>query len=407
MNNILKYIALGTAAVVCFSSCLKDLDTTPLNETDFTSEKAYSDPANYLNGLAYIESYMTHVSQDDPGSSDISKGDAGASEFIRQYTNLNEMSADTYKCSWGDSEVNGIQYNTWTAADNASIFAVYTRSMKAITLVNEFLLQTTDDKLAARGHQSHAADVAQYRAEARFMRAFFYYVLMDLYGNPPFATPECIGGANPEQIGREALAEWIDEELTDLVSDASALPARGAVPYPRPTKGAAQGLMAKLYLNWAVYTGTERWADAKEAAAKTIAMGYTLHPKYNELFLQDNGENCGNDEFIFCADYDKDCCQSWGGTTHLISGFLNEAANSKIAELAGIQGSSPVIGFPGEKWEGYHVSPDYAARFDLKDVQWGGTGFGYDRDNSDARAFFFNEGQDETFEAGTHKTGWI
>lgn len=113
---------------------------------------------------------------------------------------------------------------------------------------------------------------------------------MDLYGNPPFALEENIGGELPSQIGRTALFQWIESELLDLVSG-SDMPAVGTVGYPRVTKGTAQALLARMYLNAEVYTGTARWADARSAAEATIGMGYQLCNNYEELFMQDNSEN--------------------------------------------------------------------------------------------------------------------
>ena len=404
MKNIFRLILVAVAAMT-ISSCLGDLDTLPLNETDATSETAYADPANYLKGLAYINAYWNFVSQNDPGASDLKFDDAGKSELARMYMILNELSTDSFKCIWGDDFVSAIQYHTWTDADNSALIAAYQRCMKGITTANEFLLQTTDEKLEARGHDSSKALVAGYRAEARFHRVMYYWVLMDLFGNPPFALPENIGGELPQQIGRTALYEWIESECLDLLADGSAMPAKGAVPYPRPTKGSVAGLLARMYLNAEVYTGTAQWAKAKEMAKKVIDMGYTLHPNYAELFAQDNTTNgAAADEFLFAVEYDKDHAQSWGGTTTLVSGTLSEEANGTIASLLGL-GTSVVN---PENWNGYHVADDYVARFNLQDVEWGGDGFGYNRETSDKRAFFYNGGATKDFGNNTDTaTGWL
>jgi SusD family. len=398
------YSMMIVAASMMLSSCIGDLDTLPLNETDSTSETAYADAESYLKGLAYINAYWAFVSQNDPGSSDLKFDDAGKSELTRMYMLLNELSTDSFKCIWGDDFVAAIQYHSWTDADNSALIAAYSRCMKGITMANEYLLQTTDDKLALRGHEAFASQVAGYRAEARFHRALYYWVLMDLFGNPPFALEENIGGALPEQIGRTALFEWIEAECLDLLNG-SDMPAKGAVPYPRPTKGSVAALLARMYLNAGVYTGVARWQDAKDMAKKVIDMGYVLHSNYADLFAQDNTTNgAAADEFIFAIDYDKDHAQSWGGTTTLVSGTLSEEANSRIANLLGIAATT----INPENWNGYHVADDYVARFHLNGVTWGGDGFGYDRATSDKRAFFFNGGATKDFGDNTSTaTGWL
>lgn len=400
MKNTIYNVIMVAAALVMTASCVKDLNTLPLNETDATSETAYSSPSSYLNGLAYIYGYWGLVSQNDPGSSDISVSDAGQSELCRMYMVLNELSADSFKIIWGDNYIAPIQYQKWTSADNEAIIAVYTRCMKGITLANEYLIQTADEKLAERGHDSELNTVHQYRAEARFNRALYYYLLLDLFGNPPFATEESIGGDLPEQIGRTALYDWIESELLDL-AESSDMPEKGAVPYPRATKGAVWAVLSRLYLNAQVYTGTAQWQKAKDAAAEVIGMGYSLHDNYQELFMQDNTTNGAANEFIFAVSYDKDNTQSWGGTTHLVSATLSSTANEFIGASCGVGLLNP------ETWNGYHVADDYVNRFELVNVTWGGSGFGYDREASDKRAFFFNGGSSQTFDNTTTGSGWL
>ena len=391
-------------AVLAFAatSCLGDLDTTPLNETDTTSEDAYASESSYLAGLSYINAYWCFVSQTDPGSADITAPDAGQSELLRQVINLQEMTADSFKCTWtSDPYVPDLCYNNWTSS-NAGVGICYTRLLKGIALANEYLLQTEDSELESRGHSSIMNTVHGYRAEARFHRALYFFYLMDLFGNPPFPTPDnIVDGSLPDQIERAELFNWIETECKDLL-EGSDMPAFGAVRYPRPTKGSVAALLARMYLNAEVYTGTARWADAQKMAETVIGMGYTLHPVYEELFMQDNTETgAAADEFIFGIDYDKDHSQSWGGTTTLGSAFF-DSSRSTVASLLGLSG-----GIVPEEWNGYHVPNEYVERFHLSGVTWDSpsSSLGYDRDASDKRAFFYNQGEKE-FDNAVTSTGW-
>ena len=186
MKKILNisFLALLVSLILA-TSCIGDLNTQPLNETDATSETAYKDEVSYLKSLGYIYGYWALASQNDAGSSDISVADAGQSELCRMYVILNELSTDALKIIWGDNYINPIQYHKWTSADNEAIIAVYTRCMKGITLANEFLVRTTPEMLASRGHEAFQKTIDQYRAEARFNRALYYYLLLDFFGNPP------------------------------------------------------------------------------------------------------------------------------------------------------------------------------------------------------------------------------
>lgn len=402
--KIFEKILLFSLAIV-LSSCLGDLDTLPLNKTDFTSENAYENEASYLNALAYINGYYMMVGQDDPGANDLGFDDAGQSEFLRQWFNMNEMSCDALKCVWGDPYVSALQTNTWGDGVNDAMTAVYTRAVKAIALVNEFLLQTEDDKIEARGQASILDKIHGYRAEARFHRALFFYILMDEFGNPPFPMPENIGGEQPSQIKRADLFAWLETELLELGADDSDMPAKGEVAYPRPTKGSVWALLSRMYLNAEVYTGTARWADAKTASQKVIDMGYAIHDTYSDMFRQDNTTNGAVEEFVFAVAYDRVSVQSWGGTTTWVSASLNEKVNLGLGAEFGLASGK----VNSETWAGYHVPADYVERFQLNGVEWGNEEnvFGYDRATSDQRAFFSNLGCVEEFAINDMATGWL
>lgn len=398
MKKYIYSLAIAMSALT-LNSCIGDLDTMPLNETDKTAEQVYVTLGDFEKGLAYIYGSFSLVSQSDPGSADIKVDDAGASELVRQYMVLNEMSVGSLKCVWGDAYVADLQNNSWTTAPNDALVAVYTRCMMIVTRSNEFLLQS-EKKIDMEG-------IKELRAEARFLRSLGYYILLDLFGNPPFALPENIGGALPTQIGREGLFNWIESELKAIISGegGEALPNKGSAAYPRADKGAAQAVLARMYLNAEVYTGTARWADAKTAAEAVIAMGYKLCPNYEELFMQDNTENLNaRNEFIFAIAYDRDKTQSYGGTTALINASLGEDANNGIAAALGYPAGTKIS---RDQWNGYHVPNEYVANFDLVGVDWEAkSGFGYNREKSDRRAFFYNIGGVEAYDKANVNSGW-
>lgn len=405
--KIFKSIIILALALMS-TSCLGDLNTLPLNDTDFTSEKAYEDEANYLKALAYINGYYMLVGQKQEDQNDLGYTDSGQSEFLRQWWNLNELPCDALKCIWTDSYVVGLQTNTWSDGDNDALNVVYTRAVKAIALANEYLIQTETSKVQARG-QSHLLEtIAGYRAEARFHKAMFLYILMDEFGNPPFPTTDNIlNASSPEQIKRAELFNWLETELLDLAGEDSAMPEYGEVPYPRPTKGAVWALLSRMYLNAEVYTGTARWQDAKDAAAEVIKMGYKIHKTYSDMFRQDNTTNGSKEEFVFAIAYDREITRSWGGSTTYTSASLNAAVNEVIGKAFGLGKIN------GENWDGYRVPDEYVQFFELNGVEWGNAdnAFGYDRENSDKRAFFSNNGNTQVLDLvddeAKKTTGWF
>ena len=361
MKRIIYSLAIAASAL-SFNSCTGDLATLPLNETDKTAQQAYQKLEDFEKGLAYIYGSYSLVSQNDAGSSDIAVEDAGQSELLRQYVVLNEMSVDALKCAWGDSYITDTQNATWSATPNAATIAVYTRCMVTVTRANEFLVQSKE---------SSVEGVAGLRAEARFLRAYAYYMLLDLYGNPPFALEENIGGELPKQIdtdfkkGRKGLFEWIESELKDLLASED-MPEVGEVSYPRVTKGAAQALLARMYLNAEVYTGTAQWAKAAEYAQKIMNSAYKLHTQgshdavnnkdwsaYQMLFMGDNGENGAQCEAILPLLQDGLTTTSWGTSL-----FLMASTFKADMTLVGTATNGTT-----ELWAGNRARPDFVAKF--------------------------------------------
>ncbi len=173
-------------ATMLLSACHKDLDLQPLNAN--TSEKQYSNFTGYKQVLAKVYGSYSLVSSSGVGVSDVNIAgisDAGTTDFIRAWWNLQELTTDEALCAWNDPLLLSFHNINWTSS-NVFINAAYARSLFQITVANEFIRESTDEKLTARGFkENEAAEIRHFRAEARFLRAFQYWVLMDLFGNPP------------------------------------------------------------------------------------------------------------------------------------------------------------------------------------------------------------------------------
>ena len=340
-----RYILILSAAALLAASCVGDLNTTPLNKTDFVAETVYgADEATYIQGLAKI--YFQFVSND---TKDLAVADGGASELIRGFWSAQETTTDEAKCAWKDDAwVRALNTDTWSEAQNDATYAVYVRTLQGITYANEYLRQTTADKLAERGVAQDVADrIGGYRAEARFLRAYFYWMAMDTFGDVPFTTEDDqLGvGFKPAQKPRAEVFAFCESELKDLLSETSAMPAVRSN-YPRADKGAVAGLLARLYLNAEVYTsavdpsgapGTPMWAEAKAMCETIFGMGYSLCSDYASLFRGDNGQNPDAlKELIFTADYDSENTRSYGGTTYLLFASLSADEVSSSSMPTGV-----------------------------------------------------------------------
>ena len=391
----IKNIFSAVAAAAMLTACVGDLNTIPLNPTDVTSETAYgADEEGYVQGLTKI--YFQLVSNN---TQDLQVADGGASEFIRAFWSTQEVTADAAKCAWGDAWVNDLNNNTWKGdVLNDAVYAVYVRTLQGITYVNEYLRQTSDANLSLRGcSDAVKAKVQEYRAEARFLRAFFYWAAMDTFGQVPFSTEDTQfgGGYNPPQKPATEIFDYIVSELTDLASDDSAMPAAQSN-YPRADKGSVLGLLARVYLNAEVYTGTAKWTEAKAACEKIYSLGYALAPTHAELFRGDNGENPdAKKEMLFAASYNAEHTQSYGGTTYLT-----------LSTLSGDDGAVNITGINGG-WAGNRVPYEYVAKWfaDVKNPDYTAGTYEY----KDARAgYFFIKGRTESMQdhLNTFLNGW-
>ena len=397
MKRNMKHIAwIAAGASMLFTACIGDLDTLPLNPSDSTSETVYgADESGYIAGLTKL--YFNFVSNE---TTDLQVSDAGASELVRAFWTVQEVTSDACKCAWeNDAWVRAMNTNTWSDADNDATYAVYVRTLQGIAYTNEYLRQTASDRLSDRGVSSElAARIQSFRAEARFLRAYFYWMALDVFGDVPFTTENSPfgGGVNPKQASRKDVFDYCISELTDLAADDSPMPAARSN-YPRADKGAVLGLLARMYLNAEVYTGTPMWQEAKDACEDIFTMGYSLCPEYAYLFRGDNGENPeALNEVLFGISYDAEQTQSYGGTSYLTLAAIAATDVSSTQMINGVNNG----------WGGIRVPYEYVEKyFNVRNADYSaGT---YDVNDKRGRMFYI-KGRSESMDGALYVflNGW-
>ena len=314
-SRITIQFLIALAVVITVSSCAKKLDLFPQN--DLTPEKAYSTAAGYKSVLAKVYGGLAITGNQGPaGQPDIAGGlDEGSQvAFIRMFFNCEELPTDEAVVAWNDQTIHDFHDLKWTSAD-PFLKGIYARPIYNITLGNEYLRESTDDKLAGRGITgTDADDIKKSRAEVRFLRAFNYWVMLDLFGKSTFITEaNLIGTDLPKQITRPDLFAYIETELKAIDGDLAPVK---TIEYGRVDQGAAWALLARLYLNAQVYTGTARYTDAINYAKKVIGAGYSLQPVYSQLFMADNDKR--KNEFMFAINCDGLHTQAYGNTTFFV-----------------------------------------------------------------------------------------
>lgn len=193
-------------------------------------------------------------------------------------------------------------------------------------------------------------------AEAKVLRAFFYYLLIDDFGSVPFYTDNNITVDKIPQASRATVYNFVVKELTDNVEKLTET--KGGTYYGRFNKWAGYALLSKVYLNAEVYTGTAKWAECLAACNMVAHGGFTLHPgganaasplgyQYYELF----GDKLPDDETIL----------SIYATADIVS--------RNIYALRSVNGPNGVALFGFSGWNGTIVPRPYYDRYDNGDIR--------------------------------------
>lgn len=301
-----RYIITGiilSAWIV--TSCLDDLNVTPKDPDTIMADNLDDDPAYMKQALAKIYASFIISGQGPNGGDDITASDPNFFTTMRALWNCQEITTDEAICGWGDIGIADLNTQTWSPT-NPFLTALYQRLSLSVTYANEFIKNTSE---------SDDPDIKRYNAEARFLRALAYYWHMDLFGNPPFTTEaDGVGKYYPKQIQRADLFRYIVSEL-HAIEDQLGEP---GFSYPQADKAAAWMLLARVYLNAEVFTGTAKWDSCKIYCDKVIGSGqYSLAENYRQNFSADN-DGQHNPEMIFAWEQDGVNTQGAVGTTFII-----------------------------------------------------------------------------------------
>ncbi len=372
MKKIFYILAL-MAIVAVFNACIKDLDTVPIDPDEVTAEIIFKNPEAYTQFLAKCYAGLALGGNDGDGQGDISGIDGGFSPYLRQFWYHQELTTDEAVIAWEDQTIKDFHYQQWGTSD-VFIAAMYARIVYQVTLVNEFLRQSEDGRLSDRGINAEwKAKIAQYRLEARFLRALSLWHGLDMFGGTILVTEsDPIGDPDffPTRVTKQQMFEYIETELKDIETQMVA-PREWATSgqYGRADQASAWTLLVKLYLNAEVYIGQPKYTESIVYANKIIGSSYELAPTWQQLFWANNDQiDATMQEIIFPIRFDGIHERTNGGTTFII----NAAIGGKMDKAD--------YGVPGDNggWGGTRVTPEFVEKFDL---------------NTDKRATFFTDGQ--------------
>lgn len=372
MKKYIKHSIFGVILALSLSACMKDLDQEPIDPDSFTEKDVFKNATEAKGALAKIYASLSLTGQKGPaGDGDIAGADEGSTGYTRMQFYLQVASTDEAIIRWSDAGVPDFHNMSWTPA-NTFNNAYYNRSGQQIAFANSFIDNA----------QALASDpeVAYYIAEARFIRAYAYYNVIDAFGKAPLVTSSK-ADLKPAQNTRVELFNFVESELKDLEGK---LKAARANEYGRVDVVAAQALLARLYLNAKVYIGQDKYTDCITYAKKVIASSYSLNTTdannngtaYDELFLADNNSNGAQNEFIFLASFDGLNTKTFGGTAFIIHGATGGNMN---ASSLGIN----------DGWSGLTAPKEFVNKFEVSARNSNNEPTAW----KDKRAMFYTDGQ--------------
>lgn len=273
---IMKRITFFISIIIFFGTACTDLDEELYDKIPGDDYPENENQIANLSATAY-EKFQPLV--DDEGW-----------WFLAQELSSDEFCGPTRAADWYDGgKWLAMHRHTWTN-DTEGVNRMWDKFWSGITTCN----QTLD--LMRELPSSDEIDAKM--AEVKTVRSFFYYLLIDNYGDAPYLTSTIDVPGQPLKIKREAIYDSLVNTLNNSVPKLKDVDNKYMA-----TKNMGYALLAKLYLNAEVYKGVSDWAKAEKYIDSILAGPYALEANVLAPFVTNN-EN--SSEIIFSIPYDED-----------------------------------------------------------------------------------------------------
>ncbi len=332
---IIKLSAIFLIGVL-MTSCFGDLNTEPLDPNQKVPGNIYNSKDGYDGVLAkcYASLILTGQQGGDGGNGDLEGANEGYSGYVRLLFYLQELCTDNFVMPSSSNGLRKCLNLQWDASNASVIKWTYQRLYMSIAYCNEIIRECTEARIKEHGVWEVMKDDYQfYAAEARFIRAYCYAQLCDLYGGVPYVD-EFTGTKDlPKQMTRKETFELAEGELLAIEN---LLKAPGENEYGRIDRVACWFLLSRMYLNAQTWIGEDRYQDCLKYARLVIGDShYQLAKDYRHIFLADNN-TCP--EIIWPLVQDGLRAQSSAGTNFYVKAFVNGPMNELYQTGVGSKG---------------------------------------------------------------------
>lgn len=278
-QKILKFVSGILLVLASLSSCT-DLQETPYTFIDPSS--FYTNGAQLNEGLSSVYSNFRKM--------------AGNYKYIMRVECCTDFGQPCY------TKEDCPLINSWYDVNNASTYTFTTVWSQAYTAINGA------NTILARGENISMDDSLKIRifAQAKFLRAYSYFILVRLYGGVPIPATYT-SSLEGLEIPRQSVSDVYDYIIKDLEYCDMHLPLKGSADYDvwRASKGAAEALLGEVYLTRASMEGVpDYYQKCKDYCLKVIkSKVYDLVPDYKNLWYAFNANAKNNQESIFELQY--------------------------------------------------------------------------------------------------------
>jgi hypothetical protein len=277
-KKLLVYISI-CSAVLFLGSCKKFLDVNPQGQA--------GNVVDTTNTLGEITGAYNALITPDPSRAEFGSYDIHGVYFI---TVTNIMSDDADKGSYPADQPQAADIDNFTLdSRNTFVAGLWKGYYAGVSRTNVAL-----SSINASASLLSAARVAEYSAEMRFLRAYFYFNLVRMFGNVPMVRTVPTGPTNQDSsfYTRASVQTIYDSVIIpDLLFAIHNLPLKSQTDIGRATKGAAEALLAKVDM----YQQNWQQCDSLTTDIVTSAQ-YSLMPDYSILWRQ-AGDNCNESIF--------------------------------------------------------------------------------------------------------------
>ena len=286
MKKILIYLSIAT---IIFASCHK-IDVAVTSE--LTPDVFPKDESQFIQATGPVYVAL--------------RGNWSTEFFFMQSQSTEECIMPAYGGNWFDGGQNQqMHYHSWTK-DNGYVNGNWTWLTTTIGVCNQALSILSTNIPEGTSKKTKLA-------EMRMVRALCYFFLMDNYGNVPIVTT--YGDFEPKpNTPRAQVFSFIENEIKSVLPDLTDV--NDITTYGRPTKWMAQALLAKMYLNAEVYTGTTKLNEciaACDAIINSNKFSLASMANYLVMFYPTNGPTSpgSKEEFIFAIPFDATSSNSF------------------------------------------------------------------------------------------------